>query len=76
MLDRNKDQPTSQVWNMMTSFRINLDQERSLILKEQDSLKKQLAHLSDSINTLQDLKRKVEAINRQQRLMKDLETDD
>ncbi len=75
MLDRNKDQPTSQVWNMMTSFRINLDQERSLILKEQDSLKKQLAHLSDSINTLQDLKRKVEAINRQQRLMKDLETD-
>ena len=76
MLDRNKDQPSSQVWNLMTSFRINLDQERSLILKEQDSLKKQLAHLSDSINTLQDLKRKVEAINRQQRLMKDLETDD
>ena len=42
-LDRKKDQVSSEVWNMLTSFRINLDQERAMILREQDSLKKQLA---------------------------------
>jgi hypothetical protein len=43
MLDRKKDQPTSEVWNVMTSFRINMDQERANIIKEQDKLKTQLS---------------------------------
>jgi hypothetical protein len=51
-LDRKKDQANSEVWNMLTSFRINLDQERAMILREQDSLKKQLAQATDSISTL------------------------
>lgn len=51
-LDRKKEQASSEVWNMLTSFRINLDQERAIILREQDSLKKQLTQARDSINTL------------------------
>jgi len=34
MLDRKKEQPSSEVWNLMTSFRINLDQERALIIRQ------------------------------------------
>jgi len=49
----------------MTAFRINLDQERALIIREQDSIRKQISQLSESVNTLKDLKRKVEGIQRQ-----------
>jgi hypothetical protein len=52
MIDRKKEQPSSEVWNLMTAFRINLDQERALIIREQDSLRKQISQLSDSITTL------------------------
>jgi len=61
---KDAEQPSTSVWSLMTSFKINLDQERSLLLREESSLKTHITQLSASLSLLQDLKRKVDAGHR------------
>ena len=53
----------------MTEFKINIDQERQLIKLDINKLERKLLQLNESLEMLQDMKRKVEASMKLQKLL-------
>ena len=60
---------------MMTEFKINVEQERANIKRDIRAIEKQIAHISDSVEMLYDIKRKTETAKRHQKMLDELKGD-
>jgi hypothetical protein len=75
-INENSKDLGSRVWNMMTSFKVNLETEQSTIKLDIHRLNSRLSKLQESLELLYTLKRKVEQTKKLLKLTTDIERRD
>ena len=63
-LQHDKNEMGPKVWNLVTSMKLNFEQESAKLRRDLSQLDRQLTYLKDSLHLLQDLKLKVDSTHK------------